>query len=319
MNTDALWFVKPGRVELRPVELPEPGPEDVILDVRVCGVCQFDVHIFAGNERFNYPTAGGHESVGVVAEVGRSVTRVRPGDPVAISGGGSPHFARRMVRRQSCLHRLPDGIQRFEHWLVEPVSCAVNGIECTGIAANDRVAVIGCGFMGLLLVQGLRHTTAREIVAADLDAERLALAKDFGAQRTYSLSDPAQLEAFKASKGDRGYDVVFEAAGAQKALDLATSLVRMAGKLNIFGLHWGATTFDGFAWHMMGLHVLNVSPMFNPRMGEVFAATPALMARGQYELSRLVSHVAPAEQAQSLFETAAARQDKYMKGAVRFS
>ena len=92
-----------------------------------------------------------------------------------------------------------------------------------------------------------------------------------------------------------------------------------SGILCLFGLHWERPSFDGFRWHMRGLHVLNASPMCNPAVSNVFDGTPALMARGLYDLRPLVTHVVPAERAQELFETAVARKDRYLKGAVQFS
>lgn len=114
-KTLALCFVEPGRVEMREMSLPAMGPEDVLVEVRVCGVCQFDLHVFSGDPHFTYPMFGGHEAVGVVVETGRGVTGLRPGQPVAVGGGFSPHFAHYMVCHQSSARPLLVPVERFEH------------------------------------------------------------------------------------------------------------------------------------------------------------------------------------------------------------
>jgi threonine dehydrogenase-like Zn-dependent dehydrogenase len=201
--------------------------------------------------------------------------------------------------------------------MAEPVACAVNGLAWSHIQPGDRVAVIGAGFMGLLLIQGLRATLCAEVTAIDIDGYRLELARKFGAQ---TVINPEADDAVTLTRELEAnpLDVVIESAGTQSALDLSYRIVRPGGVLNIFSSHRGSGSrdVDIYEWHHKGLRVFNTSPKIEPDFVRVFHRTIPLMRRGVFDLTDLVTHRAPPEGATELFEAAIERREGFIKGVV---
>ena len=109
------------------------------------------------------------------------------GDKVTAMGDDSKLFGRLANVPAQSVARLEANVVDYQHWLAEPVACVANGLEWSHLVPGDRVAVVGTGFMGLLLVQGLRHSLAQEVLALDVDNRRLQLALQFGADRAINL------------------------------------------------------------------------------------------------------------------------------------
>ncbi len=320
MKTRGIFYVAPNRVELREFELTDPDLYEVQIELKATAICAWDQALFKGilPAGTSYPFLHGHEGVGVVRKVGARVTGYSEGDLVTAMGDNARlwgHYANVPV---TAIARLRPDITDYEHWQAEPVSCVMNGIEWCRIVPGDRVAVVGTGFMGLLLVQGLAHTLASELIAMDVNPARLELAHQFGATQTIDLSDPTSEAAVQALR-ERPVDIMIEAAGAQAAFDLNYSILRKQGKLCIFSWHKdGPRTVDLGAWHMAGFEVGNASPSISPNFARIFARAVPLMEKGIFDLRPLVTHVMPPERAQELFEIAAHQEDGYIKGVIRW-
>jgi threonine dehydrogenase-like Zn-dependent dehydrogenase len=170
--------------------------------------------------------------------------------------------------------------------------------------------------MGLLLVQGLVHTLAQEIIAMDVNPERLALAKRFGADRIINLTTSEGQQALEELKA-RPLDVIIEAAGVQPAFDVHYDILRKGGRFNIFSWHKeGDRRVDLGAWHMKGFQVYNASPSIAPDFARIFARTVPLMQKGVFDLKPLVTHVMPIDQAPEMFDIAVHQRDGYIKGVL---
>ena len=311
MKTTTIRYVGPRRVERVEIELPDLKPGQMLVEARACGICAWDLFTYAHGPDVLPAAPPGHEAAGVVRQLGRDVRAFKPGDNV-VAGG----FARYQVLDADTAVPLPADIQHYEHWIVEPVACCVNGIDRAGVFPGDRVVVIGCGFMGLVIVQGLRRSLAGEVIGVDTVEARLDLAHQFGAARTLNVSQGNGQEA-AAALADEGVDIVIEAAGVQAAMDLATRIVRRAGRICIFSWHHGPTTVDASKWHTLGLQVLNTSPSLSADMRKIVQRTPSLMAQGVFDLAPLVTHVAPLEHIEELFEAGVSKTGGYIKGVVQ--
>ena len=314
MKNISLAFIGPGKLGLVEGRLASPKPGRVLVRIKACGICAGDVHTFrhpAAQQK--YPAFFGHEGSGIVEAVGEGVTGFKEGDNVAVTG--ADQFAQRAVVPAEKLLKLPENTPH-EHWIVEPVACVVNSLAHAGLSPGDEVAVIGCGFMGLLIVQGLRHFPLSSLLAVEKDSRRLGLAGEFGATDLIGKGGEAGLRELARSKG--GMDIVFESAGAADALALSSELLRRAGTLVMFAWHHEPRKIDASRWHGGGYRVLNTSPMFAADFYEFFRRAIKLMKRGVFDLKPLVTHVSPAEHAQEIFEIAAAQKDGYVKGVITF-
>lgn len=252
-------------LEDRPV--PAIEPDQVLVRVRACGICGSDVHGMDGSSgRRIPPIVMGHEAAGEIAQVGAKVTAWKQGDRVTfdstVSCGVCWYCRRgeinlcdnRRVLGVSCsdyrrdgafaeyvavperiLYRLPDTLSFEQAAMVEAVSVAVHAVERTPLALQAAVAVIGAGMIGLLVVQALRVAGAGQIIAVDLDEDRLRIARKLGATATVKADLPDVAEKIRALTEGRGADAAFEVVGLSPTLKVAIDSVRKGGSVTLVG------------------------------------------------------------------------------------
>jgi L-iditol 2-dehydrogenase len=320
MKTEAIWYLGESKIELRDLEIPEPGPDEVIVAMETCGICAWDVLAFNG--RFGkyhpYPFCAGHEGVGRVIEAGPKVRAVKVGQRVAlyelpIGTPGGALLARHALRSEREVAVIPEGPLPVHLWIVEPVACVVNGLLYAGIQPGDRVAVVGAGYMGLLFVQGLRRSLTGFITAFDVDSRRLELAQQLGADETVLL------KAAGAPERTRGFfDIAIDLAGTPESMRTVMEIVRPGGIIENFAWHHHTQTFDLDDWTVKGWRILNIQPQMNPHFGDLFPRSISLMANGTLSNDKLVTHVEKIEKASRIFAAAAEKTGGYMKGAITF-
>ena len=303
---ETLRYLDDGTIELYEADHPaDPGPRQVQVEGGACGICSWDIAtVKLGNKM--EPMAGpGHEGIGYVTKVGADVTHLKEGDRVA--GGG---FATVRNLQADRAFKIPESDLPDEYWIVEPVSCAVTGIDHCRIQAGNRIVVIGCGFMGQLIIQGLAGYPLDDLVAIDVVQNRLDLAGEAGVNEVYIASD-IEPEALKA----RDIDVVVDTTGSQQGLDLATAIVRRGGIINLFGWIKGdVATFDPGKWHLGGYTIVNSSPASKVR--ETFEPAIRLIHKGAIDLKPLVTHTATLSGYPALMDQILAGDEDYVKGVV---
>jgi threonine dehydrogenase-like Zn-dependent dehydrogenase len=309
MNCRTIRYLPKGGVEIVATTVEAPKPGEAQVRALACGVCAYDLHIFKNGS--DYVALPGHEGIGQITAVGDGVTRFKPGDTVV---GHCMGFAEVCNMPQTALYQIPrDGADiNPQDWIVEPVACIVTGLDHCALKAGDRVAVLGCGFMGLMFVQGLGHSLVDQLIAIDVDPARLAMAKQFGAT---DLVDARTADVAALQK--LGIDTVVDCSGSQQGLDLSSKIVRKGGRLNLFGWNHGNATFPGDLWHGNGLTVVNSAP--SSALRDPWPAAIRLLDRGLIKLKPLVSHVVPLDEYPNLLAAAARKQDGYLKGVVRLS
>ena len=313
MKTEALRLVGPRKTDIVEIDVPDPGPEEVLIEVKANGICRGDIALFTGELDYGYPFFHGHEPAGVVAEVGPGVTHVTPGDNVACMG--SPSYSRHIVTDAAQVMKIPDDAD-FAAWICEPPACAVNGVQSSEFRVGDSVALLGCGYMGLLVLQSMPREIFRRLVVFDPDPTRLALAAALS--NVTESHDPlaTDFEAFAKETGE--FDVVVEASGVTGTLKPATALCRVGAILNIFGWHPGDELVPTHDWHYKGLRVLNTSPMFSRDYHACFRGAVELMKLGRIDQRELITHRHPCSEAAEALEIAASGADGYIKGAILF-
>lgn len=308
MKTRTIEYQSAGGLKFVDIDVPDPSPGQVQISMGACGVCAFDVFAYKHGMKGGLP---GHEGVGRITKLGAGVTQFKLGQRVV---GHCLGFAERQNIGAANTYAIPDSSLPDEHWVVEPVSCCVTGIDHCHLRAADKICLIGCGFMGLILLQGLGHSLCDRIVAIDIDPKRLELAKQFGATETINSADAsfaARLPELKAMS----FDTVIDSTGVQIGLDTATKISRKGGRIVLFGWNHGRPTVDGDAWHHGGLTIINATP--NSAIRDPWPAAVSLMRRGFFDLRPLVSHVVSFEDFPKLLEEASAKKGGYMKGVVK--
>src|SRR5687768_16956121 len=206
--------------ELQEVPEPQVGPKDVLIRVKACGICGSDVHGMDGSTgRRRPPIVMGHEASGTVEKLGSDVDGYKLGDRVTFDStiyNPDSFFSKkgqvnlcddRRVLGVSCedyrqhgafaelvsvpshiLYALPPGMSFEQAALVEPVSIAVHARNLTPIEPGDTALVIGAGLIGLMAVQVLKHTAAKQVIAVDIDEGKLQVAREVGAHQVINSS-----------------------------------------------------------------------------------------------------------------------------------
>jgi threonine dehydrogenase-like Zn-dependent dehydrogenase len=297
-----------GRIELYEMDVSDPGVGQVQVQGGACGICSWDVATAKMGNQMKPMAGPGHEGVGYVTKVGADVKGLKEGDRVA--GGG---FAATRNLQAERAYKIPDSDLPDEYWIVEPVSCAVTGIDHCQIQPGNRIAVIGCGFMGQLIIQGLVRYPLDALIAIDIVQSRLGLASKTGVPEVYHASnvDPKELKA-------REFDVVVDTTGSQAGLDLATEIVKRGGKINLFGWIKGEkATFDPGKWHLGGFTIVNSAP--GSKIRETFEPAIRLIHKGIIDLKPLVTHTSTLQEYPNLMKRILAGDESYIKGVVTLS
>jgi L-iditol 2-dehydrogenase len=255
--------------KLQLVDMPEPvpGPEDLLVRVKACGICGSDVHGFDGSTgRRVPPIVMGHEAAGIVEAVGADVRGFEAGDRVTFDstiscgkcffcGRGEINlcenrqvlgvscdefrrhgaFAEYVVVPRNIAYKLPDSLPFQRAALIEAVSIAVHAIAITPIQLGDTALLVGGGMIGLLVLQTLRLAGCSRVIAVDLSDAKLELAKKLGAEDTINPKSGNVAERVRALTGGHGADVAIECVGATDPIRTAIEGVRKGGAVTLVG------------------------------------------------------------------------------------
>jgi len=263
-------------VTVEVIEVPDPGPGEVLVTVQACGVCHTDLHYREGAINDDFPFLLGHEAAGIVEEVGDGVTNVAVGDFVvlnwlAVCGQcrsclrGRPWycFATHNATQKMTLGGVELspalGIGAFaEKTLVAAgqatkvnpaappevaglIGCGVMAglgaaMNTGGVGRGDSVAVFGCGGVGDAAIAGSRLAGAHTIIAVDIDDRKLDIARNFGATHTVNSTNEDPIEAIRGLTGGNGVDVAIEAVGLPATYEQAFYSRDLAGTVVLVGV-----------------------------------------------------------------------------------
>ncbi len=314
-----------GSVEVREVERPSIGPDDVLLQVGSVGVCGSDLHQWTADHSWpvNYPVVLGHEFAGVIVELGTSVTGWREGDRVvsetaAVIDSNNPMSRRglynldptrkgfgygvdgamtKYVRVPSrILHHIPDALAVDRACLTEPCCVAYNAVVRNArIEPGDRVVVLGPGTIGILCAAMARLCGAEvALVGLEADRQRLEIAaQSYGC--TPVVGDPAE---WALSRDGLGCDGVIDAAGASATLQIALKIVRPAGWISKVG--WGPQPL-GFNLDPLVQKNVTLQGSFSHNW-PIWERVIALLSSGQLDVGPIIGGVWALEEWHDAFE-----------------
>ncbi len=313
MKQSILFEPQHSRLEERSV--PAVGPRDVLVKVKACGVCASELHGWRGDHG-TYPRQFGHEVAGEVVEVGPEVEHIRPGDRV--TGLFQQGFAEYARTTAAMVTPIPANVG-YDEVLGEPISCVISAARRTRIEYGDTVAIVGLGFMGLLMLQAIRHKGAARIIAIDVRPEVLALARQFGADETLTpdqVGEELKLTRW-ADLGKTGVDTAIEASGTQAGLTLAGQMVHEHGMLSILGYHQGGPRqVDLELWNWKALDVLNAHERRAEYQMDCMRRGLALLAAGKLDTASLVTHRLGLDQVDAAFNALNTKVPGFVKAVI---
>jgi threonine 3-dehydrogenase len=264
---------EPNGTEIKLVDIPRPGPNDVLIKVKVASICGTDVHIYEWDKwaqgRIKTPLLYGHEFAGHVVEIGSNVNHVKVGDYVSgechIACGhclqcrtGYAHVCKNtkifgvdvpgIFAEYACIpaanvwHNDPEAPPELCS-IQDPFGNAVHSVFSADVVAKD-VVVLGVGPIGAMCVSICKNIGAANVFAVGRKNEyRIELAKKVGADYAYSAADDVKKDIFDKTDG-KGADIVLEMSGNSKAVGQGLDLLRTGGQLILLGVYADPVTLD---------------------------------------------------------------------------
>lgn len=329
-------LVKYGRqdknVEIRDItQPPDPGTNEVIIEVQAAGVCGSDLHMWRENHSWEIklPLVLGHEFCGKIAAVGSDVTRFKVGDRVACEtaayvcgeciychsgnynlcpnrlGYGALKdgaFTRFVTARQQILHHVPDNVP-FEHAaLVEPICVAYNALveKTPVIKPGDTVVIQGPGPIGMmaLFIAKLRGASEIIMLGTDIDRHRLKVAAQVGATQCLNIRETDAVDAVLSMGDGFGADLVIDCTGVSIALKDAMKMVRPNGRITKIG--WGPEPLN-FSLDPLVQKAVTLQGSFS-HLYSTWERVLGLLSSGQIDLTPVIGGVYPLSDWETAFE-----------------
>jgi L-iditol 2-dehydrogenase len=317
----------PGDLRVADEPVPAVAPGTSLVKVTAVGICGSDLHWWTeagiGDAQLDHPLVLGHEAAGIVEDGPRRGERVAI-DPAIPDGtcpqcragyrnlcpqvrfaghGGQDGALRDFLSWPSAqLVPLPDGLSDAAGAVLEPLGVAIHALDLGHLRIGAAAAVIGCGPIGLLLVQLLRAVGAGEVVAVDPLPHRREAAARAGANVTADPADASGPAAVHDLVG-AGVDTAFEMAGTGGAVKLAVQAARPGGRVVLGGIPADdCIRFPASVSRRKGLTIAMVR-----RMNEVYQRAIHLAMSGQVDLAAVVTGRFPLARAADAFAAAARR------------
>jgi len=344
----AVFQVDKARLELREIDKPrivEPG--DVLIKISAVGVCGSDRHYFIdgqiGSQIVKFPHILGHECAGVIDEIGPAVTRVKPGDRVAVEPALSCQKCYYCVRgRQNlCLNLrflgLPDELEgcmkefmvmpeRNVHPLgpalsfedavmLEPLAISLYGVKICNVQGGCSIAVFGCGPMGLLTMAAAKACGASLAFATEKVPERIEMARIMGADGVWNPDETDVVAEILNSTDGLGVDMAFECAGEHETLLQSMEATTRGGTVGMVGAY-SPEIMAPVNTEIMRRNALNLQHVRR----QVHQAEYALrmIEAGQVDVRSMVTHRFPCEQANEAYDLVSNYRDGVVKAIINF-
>ncbi|QOX65271.1 zinc-dependent alcohol dehydrogenase family protein [Anoxybacterium hadale] len=260
----AIVYNAPRDYELKEIPRPVIKPNQVLIKVAACGVCRTDMHIHEGDFISAFPLTPGHEFTGEIAEVGSQVTELSVGDRVvgdntvlcgecyycrrnqplfcenfySLGCNGPGGYAEYVAVNHDKVFPISDNLTYDQAIFVEPLACAIHGMDVIAPKCGDDVLIFGAGPTGILLAQLLKHGGAANVVVCASSQEKLNLIQKNGYAQTvwmdrkdYSVHTNVLKEMYP-----QGFDIVIDATGAPEVLEQCFEFPKKTGKIVIYGV-----------------------------------------------------------------------------------
>ncbi|MEO7081009.1 MAG: 2,3-butanediol dehydrogenase [Flavobacteriales bacterium] len=308
-------------IRVEEANIPTPNDDQVKIEVKFAGICGSDLHEYNHGPQIipvdaPYPLNGhqgtttlGHEFAGIVAEVGKNVTKVKVGDRVTVEpifrNPESPFiesgeynlseplgfvgltangaFAKYVVVEEYMTHKMPEGMSFQQGAIVEPAAVAAYGLQQSGMKMGDTVLVTGAGPIGLLTVQVAIASGASQVFVTDVSEARLAKAKEVGATQTFDAKAKDIPTKIREMTG-HGVDVFIDAAGVQASFDTGIKSLRNGGTAVLVALFSKNVSHDALDQALRELTIKGIIGYRN-----IFPEVIALISSGRLPVEKLVT------------------------------
>jgi len=325
MKNQAAVLYAPHDIRIEERAVPKPGPREVLIEIKAVGVCGSDVHYYEHGRIGSYvvrqPLILGHESSGVIVDVGEGVSRERIGQRVAIEPGvpdgvcrqcrtghynlcpnvrffGTPPidgaFTNYVTILSDFAYALPDQMSDEEGALIEPLSVGLWACRKAKLRGGDHVLITGAGPVGILAMKVALALGVTEITMTDISPQRLEVARKLGATRTVNVAQQSLADAGVEA------DVLIECSGNQRALKDGIHALQPAATAVAVGMGPGEEASIPLSF-IQNREIILTGTF---RYANTYADAIALVASGHIDLKPIITgHYTLAEAEQALQAT----------------
>jgi 2-desacetyl-2-hydroxyethyl bacteriochlorophyllide A dehydrogenase len=263
----ALVLEKYNQFVYKDVSEPEISDDEVLVQVKACGICGSDVHGMDGSTgRRIPPLIMGHEASGVIFKVGKNVKNWKAGDRITFDStvyqlndwytreglynlsdnrevlGVSPGsyrrngaFAEYVAVPEHILYHIPDNVSFEQAAMVEPVAVALHAVNQSHLSLGESCVVVGVGTIGFFLIRLLKLAGVYQLIAVDISNVNLERAKNIGADYIFNPGDDQLINKIISVTRNRGADIAFEAVGISESVNTCINSIRKGGRVVLVG------------------------------------------------------------------------------------
>ncbi|MFP4382489.1 MAG: NAD(P)-dependent alcohol dehydrogenase [Spirochaetia bacterium] len=341
----ALVLEEKGKLAIRDVDLNEKlGDDDVRIDIKAVGICGSDIHYYEygkiGPFIVKEPMILGHEASGIISEVGKNVTRLKPGDRVCMEPGIPDPKSREsrmgmynldpsvsfwatppvhgclrseVVHPADFTYKLPEGVSLEEGALVEPLAIGMHAASKAEIRPGDIALVIGAGTIGMVTAMAALAGGCSTVIITDIKQPKLDIAAGFGPVVPVNVQKEDLSGKIKEITGGWGVDIVFEASGSKKAAEGLFNYLRPGGRVVYIGMPIETVALDMVAAQAKEARIDTIF-----RYAHVYPRALNLMGSGKIDVKPLITETYPFDDAIKAYEYAVSPDDKSIKVQIIF-
>lgn len=319
-------------VELQDFPMPEIRDDEVLVDVRACGICTFEQRYFTGGKE-DYPFGGGHEICGIVEKVGADVQAgVKPGDKVVVAaitrcgecyycqrgmdnmclnGGDAPPapgkpwgpggLSEYMVAKGYQVYKVDDAMDFAVGTLAEPLACVLRSMEKGNIRYGGTCVITGAGIMGLLHVL-VAKMSGLQVIITEVDEARKQKALELGADRVVDPTKEDLRQAVLVLTGGIGAETVFYTAGGAAAVQQGIGVLAKGGTIVLYGAIYPKGTMQ-IDPNIIHYDEINVTGLVSTTK-ESFRQSARMLSQGMVDVAPFISERVPLEKIDYAFRRA---------------
>jgi threonine dehydrogenase-like Zn-dependent dehydrogenase len=307
----------PKKVILKTSEIPEPKEGEVRIKLEGSGVCASNIPVWEGRDWFNYPISPGepgHEGWGVIDAVGEGVKNWKKGDRVTALTYHA--YATHDIAKEESVVKLPDFLDG-KAFPGEPLGCAMNIFNRSDIQKGQKVAIVGSGFLGILLVQLAKAEGAKVIAISRRDFS-LETAEKAGADHLIKLDDHYQIiEKVKELTDGNFCERVIECTGKEWPLNLSIELTGERGKLIVAGFHQdGMRSLNVQMLNWRGIDMISAHERDPQKYIDGIEAAIEALKNGKMDPFPLFTHTFSLDEMDKAYEHLTGRPDGFVKALV---
>jgi L-iditol 2-dehydrogenase len=331
---------KPLSIEVKDVDIPNPGKNEALIKVYCIGVCGSDVHYYEHGKIGRYevkdPIILGHEVAGEVVKIGEDVTDVSVGDRVAVEPGvtcgrcqycksgrynlcpdvvfmATPpingSWAEYVTVRSDFLFKLPDEMSFEAGALLEPLSVGYHAMNRGKVGPADRVFITGLGPIGILAIQAAKMFGVSEIYASDVVPYRRQLAADMGLTAVIDPINENVQERLGELTGNEGVNVIIETSGNGRVISDTVEQVKRGGRIVLIGL----PTMNEIPLDISQIIDLEIDVHGVFRYANTYPAVIQALSRSSLDIEKMITHKFALQDIKAAVEVARIQKDSSMK------